>query len=42
MKVSEFMAMDRYEKAFTIACIDIRIESEKKEEQKIKRKSKRR
>lgn len=34
--------MDRYEKAFTIARIDIRIESEKKEEQKIKRKSKRR
>ena len=42
IKVSDFISMDRYEKAFTIACIDIRIEKEKKEEEKIKRKSKRR
>jgi len=34
--------MDRYEKAFTIACIDERIEKEKKEEEKIKRKLRKR
>lgn len=30
------MKLDRYEKAFLMACIDIRIEAEKKEQAKMK------
>jgi len=36
MRPSEFAAMDRHEKAFIMAAIDIRAEDEKKEMQKIK------
>lgn len=33
----DFLALDPYERAFIIASIDIRVESEKKEAQKAKR-----
>ena len=39
-KPSEFLNLDRYEKAAVIAFIDIRIGEEKKEAAKIKRKKK--
>jgi hypothetical protein len=39
---SKFVELDRYEKAFIIACIDIKIENEKKEAQKLKKKNRRR
>lgn len=35
MLPSQFIEMDRYEKAFVIAAIDIKIEAEKKEYAKV-------
>lgn len=42
MPPSKFIELDRYEKAFIIACIDLKIENEKKETQKLKKKGRRR
>lgn len=36
MLPSEFLSLDRYERAFVIAAIDIKVEKEKKEAEKIK------
>lgn len=37
---SDFLKMDRQEKAFVIACIELRAEAEKKEKAKIESKAK--
>lgn len=34
----DFLALDPYERAFVIAAIDVRVESEQKEQRKLKRK----
>lgn len=39
MLPSQFLSLDRYERAFIIASIDIKIEKEKKEAEKIKSKT---
>lgn len=36
MLPSEFLSLDRYERAFIIAAIDIKVEKEKKEAEKLK------
>ena len=40
IKPSEFMEMDEYEKAFVIACIDIRCEAEEKQAKEMDKKTK--
>lgn len=40
IKPSEFLEMDEYEKAFVIACIDIRCEKEAKEAKEMEKQSK--
>lgn len=42
MLPSQFLSLDRYEKAFVIAAIDVKVEAEKKKEKELKSKSKRR
>ncbi len=37
MRPREFVELDRYEKAFIMAAIDIKIENEKKQADKIKK-----
>lgn len=34
----EFLALDRYEKAFVIAAVELKLENDKKEAQKVRRK----
>lgn len=40
IKPSEFMEMDEYEKAFVIACIDLRCEEEAKQVKEMDKQSK--
>lgn len=40
IKPSEFLEMDDYEKAFVIACIDIRCEEEAKQAKELEKQSK--
>lgn len=42
MLPSKYLKLDRYEKAFIIAAIDMKLEKDKKEADKIKRKRKKR
>lgn len=41
MLPSEYLALDRYEKAFIIASIKVKMEDDKKNAEKVKRKGKR-